>query len=201
MTDAPAQIHNYEGADRYELIDTPAGKLPRWHAIAHFIGETNALMRARDDALAEFAAIRNDAAVLQAQVKELSAQERALKELAVKAVDALLRADSLVKRVGAFEQRQRADQKRADQKRRLDQFLGNPSEQNKEPEPPQDQISLLEGEPPDDPSEAPSEGEAPIDPRGEGLRLNTPTIPPVLDTALMDTIQPRTPVAAGFDKR
>jgi hypothetical protein len=143
-------IHGYEGADRYELIDTPAGKLPRWHAIAHFIGETNALMRVRDDTLAEFASIRNDAAVLQAQVKELSAQERALKELAVKAVDALLRADSLVKRVEAFEQRQRADQERADQKRRLAQLLGDSSEQSKDPDKPQELED--QGDPPADPA-------------------------------------------------
>jgi hypothetical protein len=156
MTTAPQfpPPRSYDGETPYEIIDTPAGPLPRWHAIAHFIGETNALMRTRDDALAEFAAIRNDAAVLQAQVKELSAQERALKELAVKAVDALLRADSLVKRVEAFEQRQRADQERADQKRRLAQLLGDSSEQSKDP---------------DKPQELEDQGDLPTDPAGKFL--------------------------------
>jgi hypothetical protein len=153
MTIAPKYPleHAYLGDnDPMEMIDTRAGPMERWRADALLLGETSGLFEARKRILKEFDSIRSDSVALQQQVAEVTRDQRAIQNMAVKVVDMLQRADSLVKRVEAFEEKQRADAERA-----LEEPLPSPpGDPSKAPEPPlelEDAQQPAHGDPPGDP--------------------------------------------------
>ena len=188
MTTAPAHppVFAADDVNLNEIIDTPLGPSPRWLAATILRGQIGAAEARLAQVHAEFEQIRNDSVILQTRAEELRSLEQALKDKLVKVIDAIQRTDSLVNRCDAYEERQRIYQER-EQEEPLSLPPGH------EPEPAQE----LEGD-----SSAPGE----LSDKPENPDLRTPTIPPVLDAALVDTLQPlnsqpRTPVAAGLDRR
>jgi hypothetical protein len=209
--DAVNRIKYADPVDPWATVSTPWGELPAWKADALANGALSRLYETTKRVRAEFAAIRNDAAVLQEQTSELVAERRAINNATRRIVDFvenhIPRVDALLKRVEAHERRQCADQLRADQERHLAELLGDPvAPGTKEPEPAlasEDDTHLLPGGELHSPTEAKQDPAEDVeqDTRGEFLRRRdtSPTVPPRLDLALIDVLQPRQPVAAGLD--
>jgi hypothetical protein len=198
MTKAPAHppVHAYDpGKNPMELVDTPSGRMERWRADALLVGETSAATQARHDAVTTLDDI-------EAQKRELAAGQAALAiKRATFDAEKRIFADQAAALAGRLSvEWDRLTKLRTDQQEEpLVVPPGNPSDPNKEPEPP---LALegdtISGTLPGDPSESNGNG----DPRGEFLHLKIPVTADQTEFQEGDLPHPpevEQPIAAGLD--